>query len=248
VPLQDWNLKSTFDGAYSLHGEDHRPPTRDWVKLHYHREVVLPFIKAQVTGLIDGLGLQTNQTVVIVGGAFGWSAEEFMSRGWPLGTVAVTDTSTYVHDNKGGTEETEIDAAITLATLDPTSGEGLIVKNRNFDGGGRVRIGINILDEDLTNNGGRNRVRNAVGGTIDWLITEEVISTLSDAELVDFLGDVDSIRNTNNIVHLTSPLADNPDSQDPNYNWKSMADWRTFLNANGFSSHVLVEQGTFGVF
>ncbi len=247
MPVQDWNLKATFDGAYTLHGEDHRPHTRDWVKLHYHREVIRPFIQAQVTGLIAALTLETTQSIVIVGGAFGWSVEELLSRDWKLKDIAVTDTSTYVQDSKGGTEEVEINAAITLAGLDPGAAKGLAIKTKHFDGGARVRLGIIIHDEDLLLPSSTKAVRQAAGATgnnkVDWCISEEVITNLEDADVVAMLEGMDDVGT--NVAHLTSALSQN---QDPDYNWKTMADWRTFLNSNGFSAHTLVEQGTFEVF
>lgn len=77
---------------------------------------------------------------------------------------------------------TAFDAQIVVAGLDQTQGNGLSILNALLgDAGAKARLPIE--NEDLSNNGSRNRVRNLNGGVnYDWAITERVLESLDDAE------------------------------------------------------------------
>lgn len=93
---------------------------------------------------------------------------------------------------------------------------------------------IEIINADVSSNNGRNQVKQALGITgnnkADFIITEDVITDLTDAEcqqLSTFLHNL-----SDNVVHWTSVLQPEKIAsghQDPSYNWKSIADWKALL-------------------
>lgn len=116
------------------------------------------------------------------------------------------------------------------------------------------------MDEDLSNNGSRNRVRGVLGD-IDVGITEATLSTLEDAEVVALIDRVNQINASMSRVHMVvekmftykkrqrteSQLPEGYDpadvsdyiGQDSRYNWKTLAEWKllvptdTFMSLNG---------------
>ncbi len=93
---------------------------------------------------------------------------------------------------------------------------------------------VEILNADVTNNNGRNQVKQALGITgnnkASYMITEEIITCLDDTEA----GQLSSFLNNlaDQVVHYTTEI--NPaklasGNQDPNYNWKTLEDWKILL-------------------
>lgn len=114
---------------------------------------------------------------------------------------------------------TVFDADIVLQGLDPDSGTGATLFNATFDGGTKARVPI--LDEDLSNNGSRNRVRNQNGGVdYDYAISERVIESLEDAECVTLSSNMHQVAT--NVVHLFEMFIPYKSTEsEPNpWNWK----------------------------
>lgn len=248
MPLKTWDLKSDWDAAYSFGAEGdvgRTDNTRAEVRLHYHRatkggEVSL----AHATALMAALGLiPPGPTVLIAGAGFGWTAEAMETLGFS--TVVGIDISTYIQDNKGGTEDAEIDVEITAVGLDPTSGEGLDIKNRIVARGGgagnRSRNSRGVLNENGNSNASRGRIKRALdlqgNERIGWIIIEAVLESLDDTEALDASSTANSYGD--NIVHFVYTLRAR---QDVGFNWKTLEDWKTLIPGDTF-----VEAGSYRV-
>jgi hypothetical protein len=183
----------------------------------------------------------TNTIILIVGAGYAWTAEALeTNHGYT--NIVTTDTSAHVQGTQNTDELTEIDDAITAVGLDPLTGEGLSKRNNIIARGGgpgnRRRHSREVEDESLANNGSRNRIK-AILGDIEVGITEDVITTLSDAEVLDIASDVDAINAGIDRIHLTTVLFPEKianGTQDPAFNWKTLADWKLLLPGDTFVS------------
>ncbi len=102
-----------------------------------------------------------------------------------------------------------------------------------------------ILDEELRVKGSRNRVYNQIQtlGFADsrFIITEEVLNSITDAEgllVCDYIEQFIA-EHGGTCVHMISQLQSN-DGFAAELNWKTYADWRTHLTANGFAGHLIL--------
>ena len=110
---------------------------------------------------------------------------------------------------------------IQTVGLDPDSGAGVPLFQATFDGGTKARV--TIMDEDLGNNGSRNRVRNANGGSnYTWAISERVIESLEDAECVTLSSNMHLVAaNVAHLFEMYIPYKYDPAEPEPNpWNWK----------------------------
>ena len=247
MPLKTWDTKADWDAAYSFgaEGDVGHPNTRDEVRLHYHRATKAGANSLDhATRLAAALGWTApGPTILIVGAGFGWTAEALEGLGFL--TVVGTDLSAYIQSNKDGTEDAEIDAEISAVGLDPASGEGLAIKGRLIARGGgvgnRSRASRGVIDEDGKNGGSRGRIKQTLGLSgnqqIEWVVSESLIESLTDAEVVDGSNDMGIIGN--NTAHFFYPLRDN---QQAGFNWKSSEDWKLLIPGDTF-----VEAGSYRV-
>lgn len=242
MPLKDWDLKSTWDEAYSFgaEGEWGHPNTRPEVRLHYHRGIKRPDADIHASRLITALGWTApGPAIAIVGAGFGWTVEALEDLGFDR--VVGLDISTYVHSNHNSTEESEIDAEIDAVGLDPATGRGAEIKTRFFDGGPRGRSSRGIKNEDGGNGGSRGRIKSALGLSgsqdVDWAVSESILESLDDSEAVQ----ASSIAHNyaTNVAHIVFTLS--PGNHE-GYNWKTLEDWKALLPADTF-----VDGGTYRV-
>jgi hypothetical protein len=115
---------------------------------------------------------------------------------------------------------TEYDAEITASGLDPTGGNGLTIFNK-VEGDAGTKARVPIEDENLSNNGSRNRVRNLNGGVnYDWAISERVIESLDDAECLTLSANMHLVAtNVAHIFEMFIPYKADPSEPNP-WNWK----------------------------
>lgn len=89
---------------------------------------------------------------------------------------------------------------------------------------------IPIYDFDITTQAGKDQAKSILGITgnnkIKWAITEDMIVCLSDAECLLLASSLREIAET--VVHYTT-VPTNFNTVIP-HNWKSIADWKTFLS------------------
>lgn len=249
LPLKTWDTKADWDAAYKFGAEDDvgHPNTRAEVILHYNRifkagqEAVTHATRLAAALLWTAPG----DTILIAGAGFGWTAEALEGLGFA--TVVGTDISTYIQGNKAVSEDADIDTAITDVGLDPASGEGLDIKTRilarSGGTGNRQRNSRGVLNEDGKNGASRGRIKQALGLSgperIEWVVSEAVIESLTDAEVVDASGDADIIGN--NTAHFFYPLRPSG-NQLAGFNWKTLEDWKLLVPGDTF-----VEAGTYRV-
>jgi hypothetical protein len=246
VPLQDWNLRSTFDGAYgsiirSPPGEHSGVP----IHVHYLRSA-LRGVAIPVAAYFDSyLGPAAyNQRFVIVGGGFGWIADELLDRGFT--NIVVAETSQYILDNMDLDDEADVRDACEAAGYDRNSpGVDALVGWFARTGVPRRRRGqvaedVPIVSADISTPQGRNAAKSVIGGNPQIVVSEDVIGTLSDAEAIQFAADCQKWGGQQTVVHLVTTL--DPDaSQDPGYNWKTLADWKLLIPSDIFIDAVTGE-------
>lgn len=149
------------------------------LRLHYHP------LRGRVSAgqladrLIAEKALTASDSVIIFGGAFGWLGEALKAKLPGLEAVSV-DISDYVHAVKDLSPDDELIESIRASGYDETAGIGLQLFNWFSDPA--PRASITVLNEDLSNNGSRNRVRTALPKLPTRIITEEVWQTLTPAE------------------------------------------------------------------
>ena len=113
------------------------------------------------------------------------------------------------------------------------------------DGGTRARV--LVLDEDFKANQARNRIRQELSDDPTWTLTSDMIIGFTDQELTDglhFLDDLARPQTPMQVAHLTTVDTPGYTGRDPayaHYNWKTLAEWRTFLDGIGLSHHIVVD-------
>jgi hypothetical protein len=221
--------------------------SRPSVRVHYHSHHIRPYLNAMYTRVeTEGPGWAQVSNVAIVGGAFGWAGDFLMSRGINVVTV---DTSPYVQTAKGTTEEAELRACIARAGLDPTTatmigptGERINMLAYLLAGQGSAgaRTTQTVLTEGLATTNSRRNVQRALPANMDLIVTEDALSSFTDAELPGFLANVNALRPNPacTVLHILTVV---PEGRDPAgygvgtpFNWKTKAQWRAKLDSLGY--------------
>lgn len=239
TPLIDYSKASTWAALYDLDAEPDGPGPggdlyRPHVRLSYHRSVLMKLAREQAQAYIDKLGWLPTQKIVLLGCGFGWTAEVLIKEHGFTKLIGC-DTSSYVHTNKTLTESADIDAAITAVGLNPKTGEGATVKTKLFDGGTRSRVAI--LNQSGSTTSSRNAIKTALGGgTLDKVLTEDVMEAWSDADCQTISAACHQLAPV--VQHLITPLG----NQTITGNWKRLEDWASLLPNDTF-----LEVGTYRV-
>jgi len=228
--------KSLFDLAYEFPAEpDGHPNTRQGIWLHYNRYVLYPEMLKRAQFFISHFGLTAADRVLVVGCGFGWTVEALQD----LGIEAIgTDISSYIFNVKDQTEDAEVADAITAVGLNPTSGEGLLHFNRLR---APKRTNAIILNEDSASPASRNRVKRAFSSDPTLIITEDLVTSLSDAECLQ-LQNLIAAYATQRICHFVTEFANpNPPFL---FNSKSIVEWKALfptstIIADGYVYRVL---------
>ena len=226
MPLKTCDTKADWDDAYSFGAEglDGHPSSRVEMRLHYHRSVRNNRVQRIADHFTTYLTpANFNRRFVIVGGGFGWVAGALKQNGFS--NVIVVETSAYIQVEKDNDDEAEIRAEIAKVGLDPDSGRGAVLLARHKTPGPR-RGTILILDEDISTTAGRNAIKLAVNGNPQIIVSESVMESLTDTEAIQLDADMNAFAGQQKVAHMVYPLAEN---QDPDYNWKSLADWKLLI-------------------
>jgi len=185
-----------------------------------------------------------NRRFVIVGGGFGWAADELLERGFT--NIVVVETSTWVLAEMDNDDEQEVRDACAAVGLDSNGARANELVARHARPGvprrqrRNVVESISIVNADIGTAQGRTAVKSAVGGNPQIVVTEEVMGCLTDAEAIQLHSDCNAFGGQQTVVHLVTPLEPN-NTQDSGYNWKSMADWLALIPAiwiNGATGEV----------
>lgn len=252
MPFKTYNTKADYDSEYNVGAEGKwgHPGTRQEIRLHYSRIWMMPTIQARAQGIATAMGwVAPGPVLVVVGAGFAWLAEAFEGLGFTR--VVGIDVSPYIQTDKTASVETDLDAAITAVGLNPASGEGLerkqmIMAEYNVTPGPKTRASRGCLNQTGSTQQSRNAVRSALGlsGNTqpDWLLTENVIERMTDAEVI---ADSTSLKAwVPNLAHYVQPVDINhPAGLDANgndWNAKTLEQWKALLPLDTF-----IEQGTF---
>lgn len=235
-PVLDWNLESTWDSAYSSY-------IGQYEIIGYWRHFQRPEAVRKVDALVARLSITETTTIVIVGGGYGYLREEFLTL-FPTMTIVTTDISDWIHANKDNTETADLEDMIAGLGLDHTipgsDGERILT----FMDTGLTRSIGTVLDEDSSNGGSRNRIRSEAGLAnnvdFDLIISDDVLTVLSDIEAQDFSTDLNALGTF--VVHLVMPGDEDGADQvggakeDLDYNWHTLAEWKVLLPSDGIFS------------
>jgi hypothetical protein len=220
---------------------------RNSVRVRYHAHHIRPYLNGLYTGMRSNLpGFAQVSNVAIVGGAFGWAGDYLNALGVNVVTV---DTSPYVQATKLTTEEAELRAVIAERGLDPNTATMLGPQGERLNilaylMGNQASVGRRttqtVLNESMNTQNSRRNVQRALPATMDAIVTEDTLSSFTDAELPGFLANVNALRPNPacTVVHLITVV---PEGLDPAgygvgtpFNWKTKAQWRALLDSLGY--------------
>ena len=240
MPSKTWDTKADFDAAYDIGAEGlyGHPSTRPEVRLHYHRSVMgnsAQRIADHFTTYLTAANF--NRRLVIVGGGFGWVADELKKRGFT--NVVVVDTSPYIQAEKDSDDDAEIRAEIAEVGLNPDFGRGftLLLQHKTM---GPRRGTINILNEEISTTAGRNAIKAAVNGNPQIVVTEDVMTSFMDAECVQLDADCNAFSGQQRVAHMVT-VGRFDGSQDLGYNWKTLVDWKLLIPGTTWINRVTGE-------
>lgn len=234
--------KALFDSQYSLPGW--KWGVRDVPRVprfHYNWFAMQQATQNMVDRYLGLPGWAQLSDVAIVGGGYGWTAEALEANGV---NVVVVDTSPHIIGTINTSEEQELRDTLTADGWDPDNLPVFIGPDYNTpvdpwtywlrsDG---VRSAATVLDEDLSTNGSRRNVRNALPGNMDAILTETVLdSQETEADALVLIERCELLRpNPNcNVVHL---VTDSPNA--PGFLSYTKEEWRALLDANGYNHWV----------
>ncbi len=183
--------KAQYDVAYRTQIERRMPgggpppaEGRPPVFIHYHKWSMQPILAQMWANIQPALNILSTDHLCIVGAGFGWGVDAAQSEVGPANIVGI-DISDYIAAEMGNTEEAELRAHVTTATLDPDSGRGLEVMN--FVSDGQPRSNIVVLQNSAASANERQEIRTALGG--NWpsvVVYEDIVDdTITDQEILN---------------------------------------------------------------
>lgn len=219
MPLKTWDTKADFDSAYDVGLEpDGHPNTRPEVRGHYERSAVfnagdprLDFVTPEWSAILDHFAWPTTARILVVGCGYGW-ALEYLSLARGYAEAWGVDPSAYIQATK--------------SEVSPQDG----VQN--------ALLGGRVLASDPSRDAGRDQcVCDSVGkgSTFDVIVTERVLSSLTDLEarvLSKALHSAALLSSTGTVVHVEN---DGPAGL-AGFNEKTLADWKALLPADSFAA------------
>src|SRR5262245_38195295 len=173
----------------------------------YDRIAKYDFLGQDHYALRDALvarGMQKTNNIVLIGGAFGWVAEDWIADGFV--NTKITDISSAIHGRKGQSSlEGHPQASVEIINED-----GITVPSRR-----RIKQAFGSTD-----------------AIIHWAITEDLAGFFSDAECLNFAPSFRQLATK--VAHWISVGTRRNDSPekwagDPRLNWKTIQDWKTLL-------------------
>jgi len=244
-----WN-KETFDRyyftngwEYGIIGKNYRPAFR------YNWYGMKSFVKTHVSFYLDLPGFQSVSDVAIVGGGYGWTCEVLSEFG--INSVSI-DVSPHIINTYNTSEEGDLRSYLIELGFDPDLGDGVVYISPDDPNAGcnpwdywlrqdGVRTSANILDNDLSTNGQRRSVRQALGNNIDAILTEYALDSSDEGDDTSPLVLAERCEQLRpnpscSVVHIIVGNAV-PGS---GLNTKTVSEWSSFLAANGFSDHIVV--------
>ncbi len=155
-------------------------------RLHYHPAAQKESMRNKAIRLKDwfiaeGLPLVPADSLIVVGGAFGWLGEMLEDR---IGLVACTiDPSNYVQAVKDQSADDELIESIEAEGHTANDGGvGQFLYNKFRNSAPRSRSPDRVLQEDLATPQSRNIVRQALTRKPTRMVTEEIWQLISDED------------------------------------------------------------------
>jgi len=198
-----------------------------------------------ITAMMAAPGFAQVSDVAIVGGGFGWTADLLAGMGI---NAVVVEISPWILANKDLSEEQQIRDDLTEFGFDPDNLPTLIGPDYTTpvdpwqywlrpEG---KRCIATVLEEDLSTNTSRRNVKQALNNNIDAIVTEFALDAYEagdDAGPALLAERCDALRPNPacTVVHIIQP-----NENDTFLNWKTAAEWRTFLDGLGFTDHRVV--------
>lgn len=207
MPLIDSNNAALWDGgSQSLYrAQPYGTP------LGYVRDAAWCYLGDDPEKLITALewsGLLKTHRLVLLGAGFGWVAERFVAKGY--GPLA---------DGTANGKLLSVDTS-TYIQANKTS-----------------NAAVQVLDADVNAATGRRTIRQQFGSnnaTVDWVVTEDVLPILSDAECGVLASSLRGLAT--NVAHWVSTVTA---SSDPRLNWKTLQQWKTLMTPD-----LVIQRGT----
>lgn len=247
MPVWD---KAFFESQYTGNGWPYGIRGKTYVpRFHYNWFNVRLSAAAYVSRYLELPGFAQLSDVAIIGGGYGWTCEALAAHG--INAISI-DTSDHIINTYNTSEEAELREYLTARGFDPDLGDGVVYMSPDDpnspcnpwdfwlrpDG---VRTSVAILDEDLSTNGSRRNVRQALSSNMDAIVTEYAIDSMDagdDAASLALVERCEQLR-PNPACTVIHVIGENPD--DVILNVKSPAEWRALLDANGYTDHVVMD-------
>jgi len=203
------------------------------MRLNYHRYLTLPSWRNYVTAVKNALEWDTGTRIAIIGAGMAMF-HEWLVVDHGFTSVVSCEDSAWVQSSKNDSEEPDICASIASWNADPFTGSnpggGLYARDVLTDGGPRSRCPI--LDENLLDAASRNNVKNALGGQVDVVFTDDLLDYIPDANALGFsqAARASGIGPTPQIVHAIGTGTGNS----LRFNAKGAEAWKAFLPNDTF--------------
>lgn len=166
---------------------------------------------------------------------FGWTIE-CLENEYDYKKIIGIDKSRYVQKNQHKDERDEIEWCIKNIGLDPNVSEGLLIFKALFASERRSRCSKKILLADIRDVYPCQSplvlqdIKDSIGGDIEFVITERLLSTLVDDEKIIQLSS-DIRKDCDSILHLVFVKHK---GQKKGHNWKSLEGWKKLLPEDHF--------------
>ena len=152
------------------------------LRLPYHPLRERKSAAQRVDTFLNEYSVTKADAVVIFGCGFGWFGEKLReATGCAVVGIEISD---YVHSVKHLSPDDDLIAAIKASGWDPDTGVGLMLFNWFTDPTPRAQIPL--LAEYLDTDASLARVRDALGSTPTYIVTEDVWTILSAQEHVEY--------------------------------------------------------------
>lgn len=249
--------KSTYDVAYNIPawngvryyiGGPNKQGAGRVPMFHYHYPVINRTAKAVINRFLTMPGAAAVNNVAMVGGGFGWGAEALVAAGI---NVINVETSSYVLAEKDNTEEAELrqllidqgfnpdDLPVFVSPFNPNADYTTGQVWATWLAGRPKRAQVQVVDEDMSTNASRNKVKQALPGSLDYILTELTLDAFeNDAEALVFAERCEQLRpNPNvNVIHI---VVDEVMQQGRMNQVHTLEEWHSLLVSNSMNHIVL---------
>lgn len=244
--------KKLFDELYDLNGEPYgHPNNRGPIRLHYNRSVIEPFMQRRTNMMMSLPEFSGMKNLIFIGGAYGWSFEHI--NGINGCKVITVDLSDHVVNTQRTTEEEEIREHITKVGLDPDRDNvlgprGEEVNPLDLFRARSIRCKDSVISENMGGPRGRSAIHRALKDSVHLIVTEDVLTEYDDEGVVDILEKCESLKSAASnakIIHQITlkKSREGGKPQDHRFNWKTVEEWNSLLDDNGFGHHYLFPLG-----